>query len=58
MRPTSVVSSANLAILTDGQDVLQSLVNKEYYNGERTQPWGAPVFKMRTFDNKPLNFTI
>ena len=52
-----VVSSANLATFTDSDDEIQSLVNKEYNIGDRTQPWGAPVLRTSTFEMELLNFT-
>lgn len=58
IKPATVVSSANLHIFTLSDVEAQSFVNREYKRGERTHPWGAPVFSTRTSESMPLNFTI
>ena len=52
-----VVSSANLATFTDSEDEIQSLVNKEYNIGDRTQHWGAPVLRTSKFEMESLYLT-
>ncbi len=43
IRPTTVVSSANLTMTLELCVTTQSCVYREYRRGLRTQPWGAPV---------------
>ncbi|KAK3524892.1 hypothetical protein QTP86_011310 [Hemibagrus guttatus] len=45
--PTSNVSSANLMTVVELVVATQSYVYNEYSRGLRTQPWGAPVLRVR-----------
>ncbi len=42
-----VVSSANLTMTLELCVAVQSCVYREYRSGLRTQPWGAPVLRIR-----------
>ena len=56
--PERVVSSANFMRGVDvGELLLQSSVYKVKRTGERTQPWGAPVFVVKLFDDLPFTYT-
>ncbi|KAI3362878.1 hypothetical protein L3Q82_001913 [Scortum barcoo] len=44
------VSSANLMMVLELWVATQSCVNREYSRGLSTQPWGAPVFRVRVED--------
>ena len=57
MSPSTVVSSENLITTTDESEETQSLVNKVNKRGERTHPWGVPVFKMAHRENILLILT-
>ncbi len=47
IRPITVVSSANLTMTLELCVAVQSCVYREYRSGLRTQPWGAPVMRIR-----------
>ncbi len=47
MRPVTVVSPANIRILTEGTFEVQPVMYSEKSSGERIHPWGAPVLIMR-----------
>ena len=46
IKPTTVVSSANLMIGLEACMATQSWVNREYRRGLRTHPCGAPVLRI------------
>ena len=47
IKPTTVVSSANLMIDLEAYMAMQSCVNTEYRIGLRTHPCGAPWLRIR-----------
>ncbi len=50
MRPTTVVSSANLMKRLELFDGVQSWVSRVKRRGLSTHPWGAPVFSVMVLD--------
>ncbi|KAJ8353357.1 hypothetical protein SKAU_G00209240 [Synaphobranchus kaupii] len=46
IRPTTVVSSANLMTVLEFCVATRSWVYREYRRGMRTHPWGAPVLRV------------
>ncbi len=50
MRPTTVVSSANLMKRLELCDGVQSWVSRVKRRGLSTHPWGAPVFSVMVLD--------
>ena len=50
IRPTTVVSSANLMMVLESCLAMQSWVNREYKRGLSTHPWGAPVLRISVAD--------
>ena len=50
IRPFTVVSLANLTMVLEMCVATQSWVNREKRRGLSTQPWGAPVFRVRVDD--------
>ena len=46
IRPTTVVSSANLMMVLESCLAMQSWVNREYRRGLCTHPSGAPVLRV------------
>ncbi len=57
LNEADVVSSANFRSLTEGSLDVQLFVYREKSNGERTQPWGAPVLIVRVPDENFPSFT-
>ena len=46
----TLVSSANILIFPDGQQLGKSLINNKKNNGPSTEPWGTPQSMLHVFD--------
>ncbi len=57
MRPRTTVSSANLTIEVELWEDTQSWVYREYSRGLRTQPCGAPMFRVMELEVNWPTFT-
>ena len=55
--PITVVSSANFSILVRTWQDKHSCVKREYNIGDRTQPWGVPVYNVTDDDKLSPIFT-
>ena len=50
IRPSTVLSSANLMMVLESCVAMQSWVNREYRRGLSMHPWGAPVLRISVAD--------